>query len=110
MSSAMLTSIGLLAAGLILSNLYSRSVQRAFDAQLEAYANALIGGLSTQVSGGAASVSLSPPENIGEARFLEPLSGWYWQIGKGQGAVLFTSDSLIGSNLDFVMAGSSDAP
>ena len=112
LSSALFTSIGLLAAGLILSNLYSRSVQRAFDAQLEAYANALIGGLSTQASGGTASVSLSPPENIGEARFLEPLSGWYWQIGKGRGhgAVLFTSDSLIGSNLDFVMADNSDAP
>lgn len=93
-----------------MSNLYSRSVQQAFDAQLEAYANALIGALSTQVSGQAASVSLSPPENIGEARFLEPLSGWYWQIGEGHGSVLFTSDSLIGSNLDFVMADNSAAP
>lgn len=109
LSSAALTCIGLLAAGLILSNLYSRSVQLAFDAQLEAYANALIGGLSTQVSGRRAAVSLSPPENIGEARFLQPLSGWYWQIGESNGAVLFTSDSLIGSNLDFVMGDVSDA-
>lgn len=110
LSSAAFTSIGLLAAGLILSNLYSRSVQRAFDAQLEAYANALIGGLSTQVRGRAALVSLSPPENIGEARFLEPLSGWYWQIGEDQGAVLFTSDSLIGSDLTFAIGDGNGAP
>lgn len=110
LSSAALTSIGLLAAGLILSNLYSRSVQQAFDAQLEAYANALIGALSAQISGRSAAISLSPPQNIGEARFLEPLSGWYWQIGEGRGAILFTSDSLIGSSLDFVMADSANAP
>ncbi|WP_306262254.1 HAMP domain-containing sensor histidine kinase [Pararhizobium sp. IMCC21322] len=110
LSSAALTTIGLLAAGLILSNLYSRSVQQAFDAQLEAYANALIGALSAQISGRSAAISLSPPQNIGEARFLEPLSGWYWQIGEGRGAILFTSDSLIGSTLDFVMADSANAP
>lgn len=95
-------TIGLIVAGFILTSLYSKSVRDAFDQQLEAYANALIGALSTQLSERGEAVSLSPPENIGEARFLEPLSGWYWQIGEGQDSVLFTSDSLIGSNLDFV--------
>lgn len=97
-------AIGLIVAGFILTSLYSQSVRRAFDQQLEAYANALIGALSTQLNEGGEAISLSPPENIGEARFLEPLSGWYWQIGEGQDSVLFTSDSLIGSNLDFVEA------
>lgn len=109
LSSAVLMSVGLLVAGFILSNLYSRSVKTAFDGQLEAYANALIGALSTQMLGQGEAVSLSAPENIGEARFLEPLSGWYWQIGDAQGAVLFTSDSLIGSSLDFVQADTASA-
>lgn len=100
-------AIGLVVAGFILTSLYSKSVRDAFDQQLEAYANALIGALSTQLSERGEAVSLSPPENIGEARFLEPLSGWYWQIGESQDSVLFTSDSLIGSNLDFVEAESS---
>ena len=104
LSSAVLMGIGLLAAGLVLTNLYGRSVKTAFDGQLEAYANALIGALATQMLGQGEAVSLSAPENIGEARFLEPLSGWYWQIGDEEGAILFTSDSLIGSSLDFVEA------
>lgn len=103
-------AIGLIVAGLILTSLYSKSVRDAFDQQLEAYANALIGALSTQLSAGGEAVSLSAPENIGEARFLQPLSGWYWQIGERQDSVLFTSDSLIGSNLDFVESGSKLKP
>ncbi|MFK8035653.1 MAG: ATP-binding protein [Hyphomicrobiales bacterium] len=110
LSSAALMAIGLIVAGFILTSLYSKSVRDAFDQQLEAYANALIGALSAQLSDGDEAVSLSPPENIGEARFLEPLSGWYWQIGEGQDSVLFTSNSLIGSNLDFVEAGSDFIP
>lgn len=111
LSSLLLTIIGLLITGVILTSLYRSSAEAGFDARLETYANALIGDLAAQ-SGLGDTVVLSAPENIAEPRFLEPLSGWYWQVADAdtvEDAILFASDSLFGSSLNFLPESHSSA-
>jgi signal transduction histidine kinase len=65
----------LLAAGLVLMQLYRTSVERAFDERLHVYLKAIVAAVSTAPREGEFN-----PGNFGEPRFDTPLSGWYWQI------------------------------
>jgi len=66
--------LALLVAGLVLHELYARSVERTFDARLNVYLAVLAGETVTEDG------KLVEAADLGEPRFELPLSGWYWQI------------------------------
>ncbi len=74
--SATFWTIAILAiTAVILSGLYRRGVERAFDQRLEIYLRTVIADLaSPEDSGGRF------PSSLGEPLFELPLSGWYWQV------------------------------
>jgi signal transduction histidine kinase len=81
-SRLVLTAIGLsavilLIAGIILSSLYRRNSEFAFDERLNVYLKALVADVAS-----FGEQDRSEPGNLGEPRFELPLSGWYWQISR----------------------------
>ena len=78
-SAALWIAAALLVGGLLLSNLFRGSVERAFDDRLLVLLNSLIA--VTDIVEGALVQERSP----GEPRFQRPYSGWYWEVrGEGQ--------------------------
>lgn len=73
-SSIVAIILALLVAGLVLHELYARSVERTFDARLNVYLAVLAGEAVTEQG------ELARAGDLGEPRFELPLSGWYWQI------------------------------
>ncbi len=74
--SAALWSIAiLLMSGLVLSALHRRYAEQSFDERLDIYLRALV--VDVVGVGDSEKGSLG---NLGEPRFNEPLSGWYWQV------------------------------
>ncbi|MFC0283064.1 ATP-binding protein [Camelimonas abortus] len=96
LSSIFWSGLIFVVAGVILTALYSRAAERAFDERLQVYLTALVSEM-------AAPAQSEPRENLGpgDPRFDWPLSGWYWQItraGQPQAEVR-ASRSLYGSQL-----------
>ena len=97
----------LLSAGLLLSDLNKKNNQEAFDDRLNLLLETLIGGSKVDSSEGITVVT-----SIGDPRFFQPYSGWYWQINKGAKTLsrsrsmwdqVFTLDKrLIGGRTQFV--------
>lgn len=85
----------LLVSGIVLTTLYRKNTERAFDQRLLVYTNNLTSDL----------VALANPEKdipaIGDPRFELPLSGWYWQVERPVEAKEETrsSKSLFGGSL-----------
>jgi hypothetical protein len=77
LSAIGLGTILLLIAGLILSTLYRRTTEYAFDERLNVYLKALVADVAS-----FGESDRSEPGSLGEPRFELPLSGWYWQIGR----------------------------
>jgi signal transduction histidine kinase len=73
----------LVAGGLALSGIFQASVERGFDARLEVYLESLIAVSRADSTGKIVLVRA-----LGDPRFLEPFSGWYWEIAGSQGALL----------------------
>jgi hypothetical protein len=74
-AAALMASIILVVAGVVLSSVHRESVERGLDARLSAYMRMLVAYL--------ASANRRPevgPQSLGEPLFDLPLSGWYWQI------------------------------
>src|SRR5271169_6804803 len=65
----------LIAGGLALSSIFEDSVERSFDARLEVYLDGLIAVSRTGAAG-----RLELARGLGEPRFTQPYSGWYWEI------------------------------
>jgi len=65
----------LLIAGMLLSALYQRSVEAAFDERLGAYLSALVADMPSPGDD-----SRLGPGDLGEPNFELTSSGWYWQI------------------------------
>ena len=99
----------LLSAGLLLSDLNKQNNLEAFDDRLNLLLETLIGGSKVDSSDGITVVT-----SIGEPRFFQPYSGWYWQINKGNKTLsrsrsmwdqVFTPDKrLIGGRSQFIDA------
>ena len=92
-SAAAWSIVALAAAGLILTQLYRQSVERAFDERLDVYVKTIVAALAEE--------TLQTPRisgNFGEPRFTIPLSGWYWQISRN-GEIVLASESLFGALL-----------
>ena len=97
----------LVSAGLLLSDLNEKSNFKAFDDRLNLLLETLIGASRVDSSDGITVVS-----TIGDPRFFQPYSGWYWQVNKGTKTLVrsrsmwdqvFTSDKrLIGGRSQFI--------
>jgi signal transduction histidine kinase len=86
----------LVVAGIILSTVYRRISERAFDERLQVYLTDLASDLVAP--GDFESKDVGP----GESQFKLPLSGWYWQVSRVGGAATGdtrTSPSLVGAPL-----------
>jgi len=81
---ALLLSVG----GFALSRLFEGTVERNFDARLGVLLEGVVAGSELDPDG---SLTLRP--QLGEPRFDQPLSGWYWQIDDA-GRPLLSSASL----------------
>lgn len=75
--------IALLVSGLVLASLFRETVERSFDHRLGALLESLIIATETHAED---RVDLTRP--LGEPRFSQPFSGWYWQIDTARGVVL----------------------
>lgn len=86
----------LIVAGLILTAIYNRATERAFDERLQVYLTGLVSEMAAP-----ASADGKERVGVGEPRFDLPLSGWYWQIARVGGGPgdLRASRSLFGSQL-----------
>jgi signal transduction histidine kinase len=73
---ALLLSVG----GFALSRLFADTVERNFDARLRVLLEGVVAGSDLGADG---TLRLRP--QLGEPRFEQPLSGWYWQIGDADG-------------------------
>jgi signal transduction histidine kinase len=69
------SAVTIIAAGLLLSQLYRDAAERAFDARLHVHLKAIVAAVSAAPED--AEVTLG---SFGEPRFDLPLSGWYWQV------------------------------
>ena len=97
----------LVSAGLLLSDLNQNSNFKAFDDRLNLLLETLIGSSRLDSSDGITVVS-----TIGDPRYFQPYSGWYWQINDGAKTLarsrsmwdqVFTIDKrLIGGRSQFV--------
>ncbi len=97
----------LFAAGFLLSDLNKKSNFAAFDDRLNLHLETLIGASRVDSSDNITVVS-----PIGDPRFSQPYSGWYWQINNGSKTTsrsrsmwdqVFTSDKrLIGGRSQFI--------
>lgn len=106
----LVTSLGwsafaVLATGLVLVSAFRESVEERFDDTLGVYLAMLIGELA---EAGDERFAGLPPD-LGEPRFVVPLSGWYWLVEGPDGSILQTSESLAGDRFtippDFAPVG-----
>ncbi|KAA5598235.1 sensor histidine kinase [Blastochloris sulfoviridis] len=74
-TAAIITTLVLAATGAGLSQLYSDSVERAFDRRLDIYLKALVAEVTV-------SEADAEDGDLGEPLFDLPLSGWYWQVAR----------------------------
>ena len=97
--AALWSLITLVAAAIIIIALYRQTVESAFDERLSVYLKTLIGEFANQ-----APAPLFDPGNLGEQRFEQLFSGWYWQLRRGEdGPVVLASGSLFTETLEFPM-------
>ena len=75
------TLVILIVTGIVLSTLYRHAVERAFDRRLDVYLRTLVADVASPEEGGD-----KFPQSIGEPLFELPLSGWYWQVTRLDGA------------------------
>ncbi len=74
-SSAVVACVMLLAAALLLNELFQRAVERNFDQRLRAVMDSVLGAVELSEDG-----TPKLPQPLADPRFTIPLSGWYWQI------------------------------
>ena len=67
----------LFSGGLLLSNVFRESTQNAFEDKLNFFMETLIG--SSKVD---STSSITVVSELGDPRFYQPYSGWYWQINQ----------------------------
>jgi hypothetical protein len=74
-SSAIVACIMLLAAALLLNELFQKALERNFDQRLRAVMDSVLGTIELAEDG-----SPRLPQPLADPRFTIPLSGWYWQV------------------------------
>ncbi len=81
MSATLWTVVILFVTGFVLSTLYRQAVERSFDRRLGVYLRTLVAEVAAPEA-----ADTRTPQPLGEPLFDLPLSGWYWQITRLQGA------------------------
>ncbi len=97
-SAAVWCALWLSAGGYALSALFGNAVERNFDAHLGVLLEGLVASSELNANGG-----LELRLQLGEPRFEQPLSGWYWQIAD-HGRILRRSSSLWDAQLPVSLA------
>jgi signal transduction histidine kinase len=95
-SAAIVSLVLLVSAGLLLSYLFQVTIERNFDARLQAVLDGLLANVEVNEDG--APVILGA---IADTRFKLPLSGWYWQVSATDGRPdhELVSESLLDNRL-----------
>ena len=93
--------------GLLLSNVFRESTQKAFEDKLNFFMETLIGASRVDSTS-----SITVVSELGDPRFYRPYSGWYWQINEKSKTLVrsrsmwdqvFTLDKrLIGGRAKFI--------
>ena len=73
--AALWIAAALVAGGVVLSSLFRESVERSFDARLVVLLESLVAASEVAADGTVGLIRA-----IGEPRFEQAYSGWYWQI------------------------------
>ena len=96
LSSVLCSVIVLFGAGLVLSAIYRRAAEHAFDERLQVYVQSVAANIASRTIDNALD-----PYGLGDPRFTLPLSGWYWQITRTDvaPAQVAASLSLFGGRL-----------
>jgi hypothetical protein len=81
--AAIWCTAALLVSGLVLASLFRETIEQGFDQRLAALLESLIAASEARPDN---QVDLIRP--LGEPRFSQPFSGWYWQIDNASGVVL----------------------
>ena len=68
----------LFSGGLLLSNIFRETAQKSFEDKLNLFMETLIGASKVDSRS-----SITVVNQLGDPRFFQPYSGWYWQINKG---------------------------
>ncbi|UOM33068.1 ATP-binding protein [Acuticoccus sp. I52.16.1] len=90
-------TFALVATGIVLVSAFRTTVEARFDDTLNVYLAMLIAQLSEQDDDRYGGI----PPDLGEPRFVLPLSGWYWMVvDSATGEVVQTSESLAGDVID----------
>lgn len=92
--------LGIGGIGLSATRLFTRHVEQQFHDELDVHVRELAGLVQVAPRGGA---EMNRP--LSDPRYLEPDSGFYWQVHLDRGETL-RSPSLKGRNLDLGVAGS----
>ena len=87
-SAGLWCALVLSSAGYLLSAVFGDTVERNFDSRLGVILEGLVAGSEIDPEG-----RLQLRLQLGEPRFAQPLSGWYWQVNRA-GQVLDRSPSL----------------
>lgn len=98
-SAAIWCALLLSASGFALSALFGDAVRNSFDARLAVLLEGVVAGTQLRDDGG-----LDLSLQLGEPRFDQPFSGWYWQISDGEKPVR-RSASLWAQTLDLPRPG-----
>jgi signal transduction histidine kinase len=99
-SAAVWTVVSLALAGFILTSLYRSTAENAFDERLGVYLQTLTAAIARQNT-----ANPTDPGNLGEPRFEQFYSGWYWQVRRvSDNKVVLASDSLFNENLNLSKA------
>jgi hypothetical protein len=73
-AASVVSVVLLIAAGLLLSNLFTSAVERSLDARLQAVMDGLLA--SVELDGAKPKMEKA----LADTRFEIPLNGWYWQV------------------------------
>jgi signal transduction histidine kinase len=97
LSSAAVSIVLLVAAGVLLAGLFQAALERNFDARLQA----VLDGLLANVEVGADGLPAINGQ-LADTRFSLPLSGWYWQVTPpaDSGGGDLASESLLDERLE----------
>ena len=107
LSASVWILLTLISGGLLLSDIFRESTEKAFDDKLNLFMETLIG--SSKID---STESITVVNSLGDPRFFQPYSGWYWQINKGSQTlvrsrsmwdqVLTLDKRLIGGRAQFI--------
>jgi signal transduction histidine kinase len=75
LSSAAVSIVLLVAAGMLLAGLFTAALERNFDQRLRSVLDGLLAGIEVD-AGGTPRLA----QGLADPRFGLPLSGWYWQV------------------------------